>query len=219
MGCLVPDLFPLCSWGLQAAAATPQCGQEPSAGGSNAHSLPWPRGQAQAILSGQSRAGHWPRQDELCNLLLRGFSISFCSVFTIHSLPTAGQKPLNTDPEQPFLVTSGSGIMPLHLSPSGTLTFHGLFSMMEQPTTRQKTCHPPSQVKWYSQLKGFYLFCSSKGTIPVRRGAGYQRLLIGGHSSSALSGIPVMLLPLLAFEKAKAKETKGKSLPFLHPHL
>lgn len=56
--------------------------------------LPRRWAKAQAIPSGQSRAGHWPCQDELCNLPLRGFSISSCSAFTIHSLPTAGQKPL-----------------------------------------------------------------------------------------------------------------------------
>jgi len=34
------------------------------------------------------------RANELCNLLLRGFSTSSFSAFSSRSLPTAGQKPL-----------------------------------------------------------------------------------------------------------------------------
>lgn len=83
VGCLISHPSPCAHKGLSAAAREVI----------HSHSsqlLP----RAQAIPSGQSRAGHQPCQDQLCNLLLRGFSISSCSAFSIHSLPTAGQKPL-----------------------------------------------------------------------------------------------------------------------------
>lgn len=125
---------------LTGAAAAPLRRQEPPVQGSDAQ--PQQRARAQTIPSCQSRAGHWSCRDELCNLLLRGFSVSPCPAVPIHSLPDKSLS--GTNPAQPSPVTSSSGMVPPHLSPSCTSTCRGLFSRMEQPTTHPMTSQPPS---------------------------------------------------------------------------
>lgn len=83
--------------------------------------------------TGRSRhvqVGHWPGRDELCNLPLRGFSISSCSALPIRSLQDKSL--FSANPAQPFPLMSGLGITPTHLSPS-----------CMQPTSHQITRQPP----------------------------------------------------------------------------
>lgn len=107
------------------------------------------------------------RANELCNLLLRGFSTSSFSAFSSHRLPTVGQKPLQD--WSCSALTSGSSIMPLHLLSSCTSAYPRLLSMMEQPRIHWMTFQPPPLGNVLNQ-KDFYFFCPQKNTSPARKG-------------------------------------------------